>query len=50
MPVKVLYMSGYADEIFDAATGQQCGFLQKPFTSHVLLQKVSETFAASESN
>lgn len=42
-PVKVLYMSGYTDEILEPAMGQRLGFIQKPFTSKVLLQKVCET-------
>ena len=50
MPVKVLYMSGYTDEILQPATGQRLGFIQKPFTSNVLLEKVSETLAISEAN
>jgi CheY-like chemotaxis protein len=50
MPVKVLYMSGYTDEILEPAAGQRLGFIQKPFTSTVLLQKVCETFAVSEPN
>jgi CheY-like chemotaxis protein len=50
MPVKVLYMSGYTDEILEPATGQRLGFIQKPFTSKVLLQKVRETLAPPEPN
>ena len=50
MPVKVLYMSGYTDEILQPATGQRLGFIQKPFTSNVLLEKVFETLAISEPN
>jgi FixJ family two-component response regulator len=50
MPVKVLYMSGYTDEILQPATGQRLGFIQKPFTSNVLLEKVSKTLAISEPN
>jgi signal transduction histidine kinase len=50
MPVKVLYMSGYTDEILEPGMGQRLGFIQKPFTSNALLQKVSETFAVSEEN
>lgn len=42
-PVKVLYMSGYTDEILEPAMGQRLGFIQKPFTSKVLLKKVCET-------
>lgn len=49
-PVKVLYMSGYTDEILEPAMGQQLGFIQKPFTSKALLQKVRETFANPASN
>jgi two-component system, cell cycle sensor histidine kinase and response regulator CckA len=50
LPVKVLYMSGYTDEILEPAAGQRLGFIQKPFTSTVLLQKVCETFSVSEPN
>jgi CheY-like chemotaxis protein len=50
MPVKVLYMSGYTDEILEPATGQRLGFIHKPFTSKVLLEKVCETFAISAPN
>jgi two-component system, cell cycle sensor histidine kinase and response regulator CckA len=42
-PVKILYMSGYTDEILEPATGQRLGFIQKPFTSKMLLAKVHET-------
>ena len=51
MPVKVLYMSGYLyGEFLEPATGQRLEFIQKPFISKVLLQKVWETCAISELN
>ena len=50
MPVKVLYMSGYTDEILEPSAGQGLGFIQKPFTSNALLQKVCETLAFPEPN
>ncbi len=43
-PVKVLYMSGYTDETLELGMGQRLSFIQKPFTSKILLQKVCETF------
>jgi DNA-binding NtrC family response regulator len=42
--VKVLYMSGYPDHpVFDqGSVRHETGFLPKPFSPHVLVQKVRE--------
>ncbi|HEX7094002.1 MAG TPA: hypothetical protein VF205_10055, partial [Nitrospiraceae bacterium] len=42
--IKVLYMSGYPDHpVFDqGGVSRQNGFLSKPFSPHVLAQKVRE--------
>ncbi|MGH7232772.1 MAG: response regulator [Nitrospiraceae bacterium] len=41
--VKVLYMSGYTDQILEPATGQPLAFIQKPFSAQVLIKKIRET-------
>ena len=43
--IKVLYMSGYPDHpVFDqGGVSRETGFLPKPFSPHVLAQKVRET-------
>jgi signal transduction histidine kinase len=43
--VKVLYMSGYANESLEPVKGQRLAFIPKPFNSRDLLQKVRETLA-----
>ena len=43
--VKVLYMSGYANEILESVRGQPLAFIPKPFNSRDLLRKVRETLA-----
>jgi two-component system, cell cycle sensor histidine kinase and response regulator CckA len=43
--VKVLYMSGYANEILESVGGQCLSFIPKPFNSRDLLRKVRETLA-----
>lgn len=43
--VKVLYMSGYANESLESVKGQRLAFIPKPFNSRELLQKVRETLA-----
>ena len=43
--VKVLYMSGYANENLESVGGQRLAFIPKPFNSTDLLRKVRETLA-----
>jgi len=43
--VKVLYMSGYANESLESVKGQRLAFIPKPFNSRDLLRKVRETLA-----
>jgi signal transduction histidine kinase len=43
--VKVLYMSGYANESLESVRGQRLAFIPKPFSSKDLLRKVRETLA-----
>jgi len=43
--VKVLYMSGYANESLESVRGQRLAFIPKPFNSRDLLRKVRETLA-----
>jgi signal transduction histidine kinase len=43
--VKVLYMSGYANEMLESVRGQRLSFIPKPFNSRELLRKVRETLA-----
>jgi signal transduction histidine kinase/CheY-like chemotaxis protein len=43
--VKVLYMSGYANESLQSVRGQRLAFIPKPFNSRDLLRKVRETLA-----
>jgi nitrogen-specific signal transduction histidine kinase/CheY-like chemotaxis protein len=43
--VKVLYMSGYANESLESVRGQRLAFIPKPFSSRDLLRKVRETLA-----
>ena len=46
---KVLFMSGYTDDdiIREGVAGSEIAFLQKPFTSDILLRKVRETIDAA---
>ncbi|HXX73601.1 MAG TPA: response regulator [Nitrospiraceae bacterium] len=44
--VKVLYMSGYANENLESMKGQRLAFIPKPFNSRDLLRKVRETLAS----
>ena len=43
--VKVLYMSGYANESLESVGGQRIAFIPKPFNSEDLLRKIRETLA-----
>jgi CheY-like chemotaxis protein len=43
--VKVLYMSGYANESLESVRGQRLAFIPKPFNSRDLLRKIRETLA-----
>lgn len=43
--VKVLYMSGYANENLESVKGQRLAFIPKPFNSRDLIRKVRETLA-----
>lgn len=38
--IRVLYMSGYSDEMLDGAVGERVPFLPKPFTTRALLEAV----------
>lgn len=40
--MKVIYMGGYADDVFPGAVGEGTGFLQKPFNQRDLVRKVAE--------
>ena len=44
--VKVLYMSGYANESLESVRGQRLAFIPKPFNSRDLLRKIRETLAS----
>ncbi len=44
--LKVLYMSGYRDDIGGSEPGQPAAFLHKPFTPDVLLAKIREVLDA----
>ena len=44
--VKILYMSGYPNEILEPAAGQPLAFIQKPFSAPLLIKKVRETLTA----
>ena len=39
---KVLYMSGYTDEILGPVTGQPLALIQRPFTARALIEKIRE--------
>ncbi|HEY8671273.1 MAG TPA: hypothetical protein VIL63_10575 [Terriglobales bacterium] len=46
--LKIIYMSGYAPEISEAQEASpHWGFLQKPFTSPLLLEKMRQTLDLS---
>ena len=47
--VRVLFVSGYADESHADPLGQDAAFLEKPFTSPVLARKVREVLNAKSS-
>ncbi|UCE60219.1 MAG: PAS domain S-box protein [Phycisphaerales bacterium] len=49
--LKIIYMSGYADDILEAGSppGEQLEFLQKPITSETLFQRVREVLDSSRS-
>lgn len=49
-PVKILYMSGYTDEILEPATGAAAWLHPEAVSSKVLLEKVCETFDIVEPN
>jgi len=44
--IKVLYMSGYTEDRFDAGSVGQFAFIQKPITPETLMRKVRETLDA----
>jgi len=47
--LKVIYMSGYAPEIAETAdTLQHTAFVQKPFTSRALLEKLRQVLDVSK--
>jgi DNA-binding NarL/FixJ family response regulator len=48
--IKVLYMSGYPDHpVFDrGGVSIETGFLPKPFSPHVLVQKVREVLTGAK--
>jgi DNA-binding NtrC family response regulator len=48
--LKVLYMSGYAPEVLQEGEAlQQSAFVQKPFTSRLLLEKLRRALEAAAS-
>lgn len=42
---KVLYMSGYTDQVLEPVGGQPLAFIPKPFSASELIRKVRETLA-----
>lgn len=42
---KVLYMSGYTDQVLEPAGSQPLAFISKPFSANDLIRKVRETLA-----
>jgi CheY-like chemotaxis protein len=48
--LRVVYMSGFSEEIVSAAERAEFPFLQKPFSSELLLRTLRETLAAPPPN